>query len=210
MDKPHFSVLPEHQKLLWDQLVRHQWIEPFYLAGGTSLALHIGHRRSVDFDFFTSRNFDTREIIGKLRNLGEFELFHEAGNTLNGSVNNVRISFFSYRYPLIGKLHKHVCLSVADLIDIALMKLEAISGRGSRKDFIDLYFLLHYFSLTELFEQYPFKYGKQVSNHYHLLKSLIYFEDAEEQPMPVMVTDISWEQVRKSIIAEVKKIRIIV
>lgn len=84
MDKPHFSVLPEHQKLLWDQLVRHQWIEPFYLAGGTSLALHIGHRQSVDFDFFTSRNFDTREIIGKLRNLGEFELFHEAGNTLNG------------------------------------------------------------------------------------------------------------------------------
>jgi Nucleotidyl transferase AbiEii toxin, Type IV TA system len=78
MDKPHFSVLPEHQKLLWDQLVRHQWIEPFYLAGGTSLALHIGHRQSVDFDFFTSHNFDTREIIGKLRNLGEFELFHEA------------------------------------------------------------------------------------------------------------------------------------
>jgi len=72
-----------------------------------------------------------------------------------------------------------------------------------------LYFLLRYFPLTELFEKYPLKYGKQVSNHYHLLKSLIYFEDAEEQPMPLMLTGISWEQVRKSIIAEVKKIRIV-
>jgi len=209
MDKPHFNVLPEHQKLLWDQLARQQWIEPFYLAGGTSLALQIGHRQSVDFDFFILGDFDTHEIIGNLRILGEFELFHEAGNTLNGSLNNVRISFFRYKYPLIGKPHKHAFISVADLIDIALMKLEAISGRGSKKDFIDLYFLLRYFPLTELFEKYPLKYGKQVSNHYHLLKSLIYFEDAEEQPMPLMLTGISWEQVRKSIIAEVKKIRIV-
>jgi len=209
MDKPHFNVLPEHQKLLWDQLACQQWIEPFYLAGGTSLALQIGHRQSVDFDFFILSDFDTHEIIGNLRNMGEFELFHEAGNTLNGSVNNVRISFFRYKYPLVGKPYKHAFISVADLIDIALMKLEAISGRGSKKDFIDLYFLIRYFPLTELFEKYPLKYGKQVSNHYHLLKSLIYFEDAEEQPMPLMLTGISWEQVRKSIIAEVKKIRIV-
>ena len=91
--------------------------------------------------------------------------------------------------------------------DIALMKLEAISGRGSKKDFIDLYFLLCSFSLSELFEKYPLKYGIEISNHYHLLKSLAYFEDAEHEPMPKMCDNISWEQVKSHIGKEVKKIR---
>ena len=142
-----------------------------------------------------------------MQRLGAFELFSEAENTINGLVNDVRISFFTYRYPLVRDLHKHDRLSIADMFDIALMKLEAISGRGSRKDFVDLYFLLHHFSLEELFQGCEVKYGIPVSNHYHLLKSLVYFEDAEPQPMPLMCAVVSWEEVKKRIVAEVKKVR---
>ena len=91
------------------------------------------------------------------------------------------------------------------MIDIALMKLEAISGRGSKKDFIDLFFLLKHFAISWLFEKHPQKYGIGISNHYHLLKSLVYFEDAENQPMPKMLQDASWEDVKNKIVFEVTK-----
>lgn len=203
----HTEILPDQQKRLFDILSEQIWIAPFYLAGGTSLALQIAHRQSVDFDFFTKNDFDNRDIIEKLRDLGKFELFNEARNTINALLNDVRISFFKYSYPLLNSPFRHKNMSVANMEDIALMKLEAISGRGSKKDFIDLYFLLRDFSLSELFEKYSLKYGIEVSNHYHLLKSLAYFEDAEHEPMPKMFDKMSWEQVKYHIIYEVKKVR---
>lgn len=203
----HLDILPEQQRALLDILAEQVWIEPFYLAGGTSLALHIGHRQSIDFDFFTQEDFRTRDIIKHVRRIGTFELFSEAENTINGLLNEVRLSFFTYTYPLVRKLLHYHQMGIADMLDTALMKLEAISGRGSKKDFIDFYFLLKYFSLEELFEKYEVKYGIAVSNHYHLLKSLVYFEDAESQPMPVMYTDVSWKNVKESIITEMKRVK---
>lgn len=201
----HAEIFPKHQQSLFDTLSGQDWIRLFYLAGGTSLALQIGHRRSIDFDFFTEGGFNTTQIISHLRNIGKFELFDRSEDTLNGSVNDVQISFFSYKYPLLNNLHKHMKLSIADMLDIALMKLEAISGRGSKKDFIDLYFLIEHFSISELLRKYPQKYGVEISNHYHLLKSLVYFEDAEQQPMPLMLQKVSWEDIKKKIILEVSK-----
>lgn len=201
----HVDILPEQQRMLFHVLARQSWIEPFYLAGGTGLALHIGHRQSIHFDFFTQEDFRTRDIIERLRSIGTFELFSEAQNTINGLLNEVRISFFTYTYPLICELHNYQCLTITDMFDIALMKLEAISGRGSKKDFVDLYFLLNYFSLEKIFQIYEVKYGRAISNHYHLLKSLIYFADAETQPMPVMYSQISWDNMKETIMAEVKK-----
>lgn len=202
------DILPKQQKILFDILAKQTWIAQFYLAGGTSLALQIAHRQSVDFDFFTENDFDNRHLIGKLRGLGRFELFNEAHNTINGILDDVRISFFKYDYPLLNTLHRHANIAVADMSDIALMKLEAISGRGSKKDFIDLYFLLRYFSLPDIFEKYPMKYGIEISNHYHLLKSMVYFEDAEHQPMPRMSENVSWEEIKKNIIAEVRQLSV--
>lgn len=201
----HAEIFPKQQQSLFDTLSGQDWIRLFYLAGGTSLALQIGHRRSIDFDFFTEGDFNTTQIIYHLRNIGKFELFDRSEDTLNGSVNDVQISFFSYKYPLLNDLHKHMKLSIADMLDIALMKLEAISGRGSKKDFIDLYFLIERFSISELLRKYPQKYGVEISNHYHLLKSLVYFEDAEQQPMPLMLQKVSWEDIKKKIILEVSK-----
>jgi hypothetical protein len=204
----HIDILPEQQRTLFELLAQQSWIEPFYLAGGTALALYIGHRQSIDFDFFTRHDFQNRDLIEHLRSIGTFELFSEAQYTINGLVNEVRISFFRYPAPLLHTLLSYHRMTIANMLDIALMKLEAISGRGSKKDFIDLYFLLREFSLGQLFEGYQAKYGIAVSNHYHLLKSLAYFEDAESQPMPVMTTAISWKTIKEEIIAKIKTLKL--
>jgi len=203
----HTEIFPEQQQLLFDTLSEQEWISPFYLAGGTSLALQIGHRQSIDFDFFTEGDFNTARIVEHLRNIGKFELFDRSVDTLNGAINDVQISFFSYKYPLLNDFHQHLKLSLADMFDIALMKLEAISGRGIKKDFVDLYFLLERFSISELLRKYPQKYGVEISNHYHLLKSLVYFEDAEQQPMPTMLQNVSWKDIKGKIVLEVSKIQ---
>lgn len=95
----HMKILPEEQHTLFQSLAKQTWVEPFYLAGDTALALYLGHRQSIDFDFFTRKDFRTRTIIEHVQRLGTFELFSEAENTINGLVNDVRISFFTYRYP---------------------------------------------------------------------------------------------------------------
>jgi len=198
--------MPEQQKSLFNKLSEEEWIATFYLAGGTSLALRIEHRQSVDFDFFTEQDFDNLNIIEKLRKIGSFELFDEARNTINGLLNDVRISFFKYRYPLLNHPYSYKNMRIADMVDIALMKLGAVSGRGGKKDFIDLHFLLDHFSLSELFKKYPEKYGVEVSNHYHLMKSLVFFEDAENEPMPKMFVSVSWEEIKRHVVKEVKKL----
>lgn len=203
--KLHTEIFPKQQQLLFDTLSEQDWIRPFYLAGGTALALQIGHRRSIDFDFFTEEDFDTARVVQHLRKIGKFELFDRSEDTLNGTVNDVQVSFFSYEYPLLDGLHRHMKLLIADMLDIALMKLEAISGRGSKKDFIDLFFLFKHFSISLLLLEYPRKYGIEISNHYHLLKSLVYFEDAENQPMPTMLQNVLWEDIKKKIVLEVSK-----
>ncbi|MFP4309391.1 MAG: nucleotidyl transferase AbiEii/AbiGii toxin family protein [Desulfococcaceae bacterium] len=204
--KLHTDILPSEQKRLMDVLSREDWIRSFYLAGGTSLALRIGHRQSVDFDFFTPEGFENLYVIERVSEIGSFELFNQASNTVNGLLNEVRISFFKYKYPLLGDPLYYGNLRIADLTDIALMKLEAISGRGGKKDFIDLFFLLRYFSFEEIFNEYPKKYGIEIGNHYHLLKSLAYFEDAESEPMPKMFENVSWEKIKSHLKSELKRV----
>ena len=203
-----FDVLPDEQLDLFEMLSNEDWIKEFYLVGGTSLALQIGHRQSIYFDFFIKKNFTNREIINKLVELGNFELFNEADNTINGLLNNVNISFLKYEYPAVRKLLRYKNIFIADMFDIALMKLGAISGRGIKKDFIDLFFLLDYYSLEEIFKEYKNKFGLEISNNYHLLKSLVYFEDAERQPMPKMIKKVKWEEVKKSIIQKAKPLNL--
>jgi hypothetical protein len=132
------------------------------------------------------------------------ELFSEDKDTINAAVDNIRLSFFYYNTPLLDKFLKYKNISIAALLDIALMKLAAISGRGSKKDFIDLYFILSHFTLADLLENYQKKFGREYTNRYHLLKSLVYFEDAEDQPLPVMINPISWAEVKQHIVDQVK------
>ena len=197
----HLDVLPYEQLKLFDMLSAQSFIKDFYLAGGTSLAIQIGHRRSIDFDFFIPADFDTSVIVNKLTEIGTYLRENEEKNTINGNLNGVSISFFGYKYGVIDNFKYHNNIKLAGIRDIAAMKLEAIAGRGSKKDFVDLFFLLQTFTIDEIFTFHLEKYGLELSNQYHHLKSLVYFNDAESEVMPVMVKPLNWEDVRKHIIS---------
>ncbi|GBE27430.1 hypothetical protein BMS3Bbin03_01355 [bacterium BMS3Bbin03] len=207
-DDLKYEIMPERQLRLYNKLKKQKWLRDFYLAGGTALALQIGHRRSVDFDFFSQKSINNEHLSINLSNIGLFKKLSEAKDTLYGILDGVRVSFISYNYPLIGKLITEESMQIASLEDIACMKLSAIASRGTKKDFIDIYFLLQISSLETLFKLFEKKYA--ISDyHYMLLKSLIYFEDAENDPIPILLTGIDWEDVKNNLKSKVKKFNII-
>ena len=201
------SILPKKQQDIFSSLKEKEWINQFYLAGGTALALQYRHRESVDFDFFSDKDFNNQELSEHLKKIGETEIFSEEKNTLHTLVNGIQISFLGYKYKLLSPLEVEGNIKIADQLDIACMKLSAIVSRGTKKDFVDLYYLLEHFTLEELFKNYHKKYNLK-DHQYILLKSLVYFSDAEEDPMPLVKENISWQTIKEKIIAEVKKISI--
>ena len=201
----HLEILPEGQLRLLKLLSGESFINDFYLAGGTCLALYLGHRQSLDFDFFMSADFDTSHVINILTKIGRYERSNEENNTINGMLDNVRISFFGYKYDIIDDFGLFDSIRLAGIRDIAAMKLEAIAGRGSRKDFVDMFFLLQQFSLEEIFLFHALKYGVGLSNQYHHLKSLVYFADAEAEAMPLMTKPLEWSLVKNRIVRDAGK-----
>ncbi len=195
----HFEILPEEQLKLFKLLSEELFIREFYLAGGTCLALYLGHRQSYDFDYFIPADFNTSQIINILTSIGRYERGNEEKNTINGMLNGVRISFFGYKYNIIDDFMHYNSIRLAGIKDIAAMKLEAIAGRGSKKDFVDMFFLLKRFSLEQIFSFHTLKYGVGLSNQYHHLKSLVYFNDADEEAMPLMTSPLNWDKVKKHI-----------
>lgn len=183
-----------------------KWLNGFYLAGGTGCALQLGHRLSYDLDFFIHKDYDTSKIRGNLKEMGEFLLEQVSPNTLLGRLNGVKISFFSYKYPLLLPAKEYLGVKVADLIDIGCMKLDAIGSRGIKRDFIDLYFICRDKAaiLTDLLKYYSKKYN--VKNTVHIIKSLTYFKDAEDQSMPKMLKPCDWNEVKKFFEKEVVKL----
>jgi hypothetical protein len=171
---------------------------PFYLAGGTAVALYFGHRISMDLDFFGPDPFDSDQLAAHLADLGQFQLDRLAPDTLLGELQGVKISFFRYRYPLIGEPVLALGIKFASLQDIAAMKLDAISRRGTRRDFVDLYFIAQSgLTVAEALECYRRKYAGLNANLIHIVKSLAYFTDAEADPMPRMLVKVSWNDVKR-------------
>lgn len=174
----------------------------FRLGGGTGLALVLGHRRSVDFDWFCREPMGdpmllAREIQGEGVAL---QVAQVAKGTLHGTVEGVRLSLLEFPYADLAEPiripGRH--LAILSLDDIACMKLSAIAQRGSRKDFVDLFALCtEHRPLAELLDLYRRKFDVQEIGH--LLYSLVYFEDAEKERMPKMVWDVEWPEVRKRV-----------
>jgi hypothetical protein len=191
--------ISEETKLVLEKIRRSDLVEKFYLAGGTALAVQLGHRESIDLDWFCQTNFFNQEIKAKLSKLGNFQVVGESEGTINGLVDNVRVSFLRYQYKSLFPLVDFEKIKMADERDIAAMKIDAISSRGSKKDFIDIFFLLKKYSLEEIIGFFEKKYANINYNKLHILKSLVYFEEADNEPMPIMIQDISWEKVKKDI-----------
>jgi hypothetical protein len=142
-----------------------------------------------------------------LREAGPAETLQEDDRTLTAIVSAVKLSFFSVPYDFLFATRPYSFFQLANPRDIALMKLAAISGRGSRTDFIDLYTILRGdLSLEQCFHWLPDKYGEGRVNTYHVLKSLTYFDDAEREPMPRMLEPFDWEECKAHFVREAHSI----
>lgn len=180
-----------------------------YLAGGTAVALHLGHRVSVDFDFFMPKKFVPRSFAEALSRLGPFQEEQADKGTVLGRFAGVKFSLFHYGYPLLYPPKKYLSLDIADIRDIAAMKIDAVASRGARRDFIDLYYICRAgHKLAGILDWYDRKYGKLASNLVHLQKSLVFFDDAEIDEMPRMLKETTWKEVKSYFEHEVKKIAI--
>jgi hypothetical protein len=178
-----------------------------YLAGGTAAALQLGHRVSEDFDFFTPEEFSPRAFAGELSKLGLFNEEQADKGTVLGEFEGIKFSIFNYIYPLLFPPLKYLSLDIADIRDIAAMKIDAVASRGVKRDFVDLYFICKSgYKLADLMEFYDMKYGMLASNLIHIRKSLVFFNDAEPEEMPKMLKDVPWEDVKKYFEDEVKNI----
>jgi predicted nucleotidyltransferase component of viral defense system len=173
--------------------------EGFALAGGTSLALRIGHRISIDVDLFGSGDVHALEKLELLTGLGETVVLKKSPNIRISSVQGIKVDVVNYNYPTIRPIETHENIRMHSLEDIGAMKLNAIAGRGSRKDFIDLFHLLKRFRLAEIVGFYLEKYAD--GNEFMVRKSLTYFEDAEREAMPRMLASESWEEIKQAILS---------
>jgi len=182
-----------------------QVLDNFYLAGGTALSLILGHRKSIDLDFFSSSFPKFEILVAKLKTLNPKVINQDKG-TLDLYIDGVKVSFLEYKYPLVGDFLEFDQVKVASLEDIACMKLSAISSRGSKKDFIDLYFILQKFSLGELLALFEKKFKGVNYQMSHILKSLVYFEEAEKQPDPEFLVDVDWNEVKSFLEGKVKEL----
>jgi len=181
----------------------------FYLGGGTAIALCLGHRHSIDFDWFSGERIaDPLRLAQDIRDKGSRLVTGQIDRgTLHGTISGIRVSFLEYRYPLLKPLIScpdNLC-QIASLEDLACMKLSAIAQRGSKKDFVDIYALgLRRISLKNMLELYQKKYS--VRDTAHLLYGLSFFDDADKERMPKIYWDVNWRTVKKTIRGWVKEI----
>lgn len=173
------------------------------LVGGTALALQYGHRRSVDLDFFGCTTDNMDELTETLKEqVGQLSLLSVSKTIRAYSMRGVKVDIVNYAYPWIDDPVEEDGLLLASPKDIAAMKVNAAIGRGTKKDFIDIYFLLQHFSLEDLMNFYLQKYAD--GSEYRALLSMAYFDDADQQPMPFMFKDVSWQVVKHRIAHEVE------
>lgn len=208
MKNYHLEVLDRNQKRVLSKL-NFLSQKGFYLAGGTALALQIGHRTSVDFDFYIQKHFDVRLLADKINQAfgDNARKTLEEKDTLFVNISGVDCSFFWYQYPLIERTKDIMMVKVASCQDIAAMKLIAISHRPVKRDYIDIYYLLEKFSLKEMFSFVKRKYPN--FNQYFAFRALTYFEDIGERenkrPIKVLNKNFSWEKAKDKITDEVRK-----
>ncbi len=182
-------------------------LDKAYLAGGSACALQLGHRISVDLDFFTPEEFDVKGLIISLKKVSNFEVDESSWGTILGTIEGIKFSIFVYKYPVLFPYKFIFSLKVLDLRDIAAMKIDAVATRGKRRDFIDLYFICQKGVLLErILSFYERKFGELSSNIIHIQKSLVYFMDADIEEMPRMIERVEWAEMKRFFIEEVKKL----
>lgn len=182
-------------------LMQHAELNNFVLVGGTALALQYGHRESVDANFFGAQPLEDLDLAGILSGFGKVHLLKKSKSIQLFFVDSIKVDFVNYSYSFIHPIVEESGLRLASPEDIAAMKLSAVAGRGSRKDFIDLFVLLNSFSMREMIDFYLKKFPD--GSEFLVLKSLLYFEDADLEASPKMFIDTTWQKIKLRIRQEV-------
>jgi hypothetical protein len=198
----HEAVLAAPQQTLLRTLGPFATQTRHYLAGGTAVALRLGHRESIDFDFFSANPaVHGGALQERLREVVlDLETTDVSEGTFNGVANGVKVSFFRYRYPLLEPAERwcEYDVDVLGLRDLAAMKLAAIAQRGLKKDFLDIHAMLrHGLALPDMFDWYCKKFD--VRELMPVRRGLLYFDDAESQPMPRMLRPVEWSSLKNAI-----------
>ena len=178
------------------------------LAGGTALALQLGHRISYDLDFFTHKNFRSEPVISKIRSLGSpFQIISEEEGTLIAEIEGIKVSLFHYDYVFLDKPVVYKKVRLAGILDIASMKVIAISQRGTKRDFVDLFVILQDIPFYKVAEHMSKRFGKDRINPIHIGKSMVYFSDADSDPEPSYIKGrhIDWKRIKTFFRGHVKQ-----
>ncbi len=192
----HNEVIGPNVEQTLKALKERSLLDGFYLAGGTGLALQLGHRRSLDLDFFRQESFNDEQLLQQLQRLPEFSLTGRDRQTLHVRISGIKVSFLGYDYPVLFPFRQFLEVPVADPKDIGSMKISAIAGRGTRRDFVDLYMVARQEGLKALLDLFQRKFAEANYNRIHVLKSLTYFDDADAEPMPNMQVPLAWQDVK--------------
>lgn len=180
-------------------------VDPFFLVGGTALALQMGHRVSIDLDLFTPEVFDKNHLLESLYPDFQVSVESESQQMLLTYIDDVKVDFVKMGYPILFPTLVVEGIRMLDIRDIAAMKLKAIAQRGSKKDFYDIYFLTDILTIEEMLSIFQNKFKQH--EVFHIVKSLTYFEDAEAFADPIVFDKkITWVKVKKLINEEVKKL----
>ncbi len=192
---------------LLDSLNSHEKLQNFALAGGTALALLLGHRISVDLDLFTTDRFDSDALFEHLRDSYDVRSCSRSANSLSLFVKSqeeeIKVDLIRHNYPQLRPVKPIDNIRIFSLEDIAAMKLNAIANRGAKKDFYDVQALLQCFRLQELLGFYKQKYEQM--NSFTVVKSLVYFDDANQEPDPVSLSDVNWIDIKRKIENEIRQ-----
>lgn len=205
----YWNVIDNNRYNVLEKLVKTITLEDYYLAGGTALALQTGIRESFDFDFFIQNEFDENLLIQELESLGKLEVSVCRKGTVHAILDNVQLTFLYFPNELVApkvEVKEIAGLYLASVQDIAIMKLIAISQRGTKKDFFDLYYICNNFNIKiqDVLKMLNKKYEQNKINYSHIIQSLSYFEDAEDENLPKVFIDYNWNTIKQYYINEQK------
>jgi len=203
-----FSSLPRATKKALDFLSEQKWLQnsEWYLAGGTALALSTGLRKSVDLDFFTTNpKFRLESVLSNFFENPDWKTTVEEPNTIFGELFKAKISFIAYPFFVSKQeMISYGSVKILQPLDIAVMKIIAISQRGRKRDFFDLYWCAKNIEpLEDLIKRLKVQYPSVAHDYHHILKSLVFFEDAESDPMPELNFKVSWKEVKNYFTKEI-------
>jgi hypothetical protein len=207
---PHWEVVTPLTRSLLEELGALPDLNAFYLAGGTALALRLGHRISQDLDLFANvEALDDalrQRVTAALDHARRITVLQDSPMGLILDVEGLALGLFTYGYPVIEPLERVLQVQVCGLLDIGLMKLDAIAGRGFRKDFYDVYFIARRIPLADLFARSVEKFPSARGFGMRVLSALVDFDIADSQDEPMLLAPVTWEDVKAFFVVEARRL----